>query len=91
MNSIHVNIRNAFSQSVNSFLATQATIGNQNEIKSIKIVIVVAIFNLVKNKYTIRITLSSSQVGLRVSSLVPVNTLQIFNLLLAAPQHTAYI
>lgn len=28
---------------------------------------------------------------LRVSSLVPVNTLQIFNLLLAAPQHTAYI
>lgn len=91
MNAIHVNIRNAFSQSVNSFLATQATIGKLSEIKSIRIVIVVAIFNLVKNKYILRITLSRSQVGLRVSSLVPVNTLQIFNLLLAAPQHTAYI
>ena len=29
--------------------------------------------------------------GTCVLSLVPVNTLQIFNLLLAAPQHTAYI
>ena len=68
MNAIHVNIKNAFSQSVNSFLATQAMIGKPNEIKSIRIVIVVAIFNLVKNKYILRSYYVISQVGLRIQS-----------------------
>ena len=84
MNAIHANIRNAFSQSVNSFLATQATIGNHKLINNISSA---TIFKLIKNKDEILSHLSDITIlisgGLSLhTSLVPSIHYRSFNLLL---------